>query len=141
MPKPTNLKSLLIKHEGLRLKPYTDTVGKLTIGVGRNLADRGISEAEAELMLYNDITSARCEAQSIKGFGEANQARQDVITSLIFNMGLSRLQGFKNMLVAFAAKDYAKASAEMLNSKWATQVGVRATELARMMETGVYEGA
>lgn len=51
----TVLKDMLIRHEGLKLKPYRDTVGKLTIGAGRNLNDLGISEREAMFLLDNDI--------------------------------------------------------------------------------------
>jgi hypothetical protein len=49
------LAELLSRFEGLRLKPYRDTVGKLTIGFGRNLEEKGISQLEAEFLLYQDI--------------------------------------------------------------------------------------
>ena len=50
---------MLKRHEGLRLKPYQDTIGKLTIGYGRNLDDRGISKEEAEYLLRNDISRVK----------------------------------------------------------------------------------
>lgn len=127
----------LIWHEGLKLKPYTDTVGKLTIGVGRNLDDLGISKEEAILMLENDIR--RCKedlSREIDFYHDLNPIRKDVLTNMCFNMGIFRLKGFKNMLGFLKNGDYERASEEMLNSKWATQVGKRATELAEQMRSG-----
>ena len=128
----------LIKHEGLRLKPYRCTVGKLTIGVGRNLDDRGISEEEAMMMLQNDILACRKECySSFFWFGEMDEARQEVILEMCFNLGIARLKGFKKMLKACELKNYTLASQEMLTSLWARQVGQRAKTLAKIMEKGV----
>lgn len=139
MPKPQNLKQLLIKHEGLRLKPYMDTLGKLTIGVGRNLTDAGITEVEANLLLDNDVTNATRETlRNIPSVKYLSQARQDVIISMVFNMGLSHFLQFKKMVAALNTKDYASAAREMLNSQWAHQVGNRAVELADIMVRGDY---
>jgi lysozyme len=132
------LRSLLIKHEGLRLKPYRDTVGKLTIGVGRNLDDKGISEAIAYAMLDEDIQETK------KGLFEAlpwaynlSERRQAVLLSMAFNMGLNGLLGFKETLRAVETGDYHHAAECMLKSKWAEQVGNRAVYLAKLMETDV----
>lgn len=46
---------MLIRHDGLRLKPYRDTRNKLTIGVGRNLDDVGITREEALMLPNNEI--------------------------------------------------------------------------------------
>lgn len=129
----------LTRHEGLRLKPYKDSVGKLTIGIGRNLDDKGISIEEAQLLLQNDIIEARYEAHRFPWFLHLNEVRQHVILNMLFNMGTTRLLGFKKMIDAIKNEDYAEAKIQMLDSKWATQVGPRATELADMMETGEYE--
>lgn len=133
------LKDMLVRHEGLRLKPYRDTVGKLTIGVGRNLDDNGISAEEAMLMLDADIVDHSREAQKLPVFVKLDMVRQDVLIDMTFNLGLPRLQGFKKFLAALEARDWPQAAKEMLDSKWATQVGSRATELARMIETGAYQ--
>lgn len=124
-------------HEGERLKPYRCTAGKLTIGVGRNLDDRGITAEESAYLLANDI--AREERELLKALawvGQLDEVRQRVLLDMAFNMGLVGLLGFKNTLATIRAGDYAKAAAMMLDSKWATQVGQRAERLSRMMATG-----
>lgn len=132
------LRELLIKHEGLRLKAYKCPAGKISVGVGRNLEDVGISEGEARLMLSNDIERVKKEAAEFGWFKSLNMARQDVVLSMLFNIGLPRFKGFKKMIEALIAQNYEKASAEMLNSKWASQVGIRAKELAEIMRHGRY---
>ena len=134
----TRLEDMLIRHEDLRLKPYRDTVGKLTIGVGRNLDDVGISEDEALLLLDSDIQKAKQGAASFPWFPSLDEVRQDVVIDMIFNMGLTRFSGFKNMIAAIARQDYVAASEEMMKSTWATQVGQRSIELSAMMKTGSY---
>ena len=131
------LRKLLIKHEGLRLKPYLCPAKKLTIGVGRNLDDVGISEAEAMFLLQNDIERAldECHAR-FPWFYSLDEVRQDVILSMVFNLGITRFLGFRKLITAMAVGDYALAGAEMLSSRWAVQVGPRAKELADMMFTG-----
>jgi lysozyme len=128
----------LLKHEGLRLKPYKCPAGKLTIGVGRNLEDRGITEEEAFMMLQNDILACRKECYAnFHWFGEMCEARQSVILEMCFNLGITRLKSFKKMLKACELKNYTLASQEMLTSLWARQVGQRAKNLAKIMEKGV----
>ena len=127
---------MLKRHEGLRLKPYQDTIGKLTIGYGRNLDDRGISKEEAEYLLKNDISRVMSEVRgSIDFFDNLNEARQNVLLDMCFNMGLAGLLGFQKMLKSLNEGNYAKAAEEMLNSKWASQVGNRAKELAKMVKS------
>lgn len=117
--------------------PYLDTVGKWTIGVGRNLTDNGISKQEAMLMLDDDITIA-CEAldKSLPWWRSMSDARQSALVDMCFNMGINRLLGFAKSLEAMKSGKYADAAAEMLDSAWASQVGVRAKTLATMMEAG-----
>ena len=131
-----NLRAMLIRHEGVRLKPYKDSVGKLTIGIGRNLDDKGITQSEAELMLTHDIQEVEEEAFRLKWFLKLNEVRQDVILNMLFNLGTTRLLGFKKMIAAIERGDYERAADEMMDSKWASQVGSRATELAHMMKVG-----
>ena len=117
------------------MKPYKCTSNKLTIGVGRNLEDNGISKDEAMYMLNNDIHRCIKELESaLPFFHNLPTARQDVLISMVFNMGLTRLLGFKKMLKALEDRDYKEASKQMLDSKWKKQVGNRATELAYIME-------
>ncbi len=133
----TTLQALLIRHEGLRLKPYTCTAGKMTIGVGRNLDDNGITEAEAMAMLDRDIAVTTATLRDeFPWFADLDRTRKDAVISLGFNLGVPRLKGFKKFLAAMEAKDYEMAATEALDSKWATQVGKRAIELAGMIRTG-----
>ena len=130
------LRSQLERHEGLRLKPYRDTVGKLTIGYGRNLEDVGISRDEAEFMLDNDIDQVERQLETVDEYRDLDAVRQAVIANMAFNLGFAGLMGFKNMWAAIGRRDWESASEEMLNSKWARQVGVRAVELSEIMQTG-----
>lgn len=133
----TFLTGLIVRHEGLRLFPYKCTSEKLTIGVGRNLDDIGISEDEAMYMLRNDISRCTSEARLALPFFDALlDIRQDTIINMVFNLGITRFLGFKKMIKALKERDYDEVSKQMLNSKWANQVGNRAIELAHIMRTG-----
>lgn len=136
------LKALLKRHEGWRNHPYEDTTGVLSIGVGRNLDDRGLSDEEVTFLLYNDIYLSQSELmQTFDWFEFLNEARQDAIISMHFNLGLTRLLKFKKTLAALSDGDFLTASEEMLDSKWADQVGQRAIELSAMVRTGRYQSA
>ncbi|MET0105703.1 MAG: glycoside hydrolase family protein [Sedimenticola sp.] len=132
-----SLTDQLIQHEGLRLKPYRDSVGKLTIGVGRNLDDRGITESEALILLENDILTASYDLVAAFPFVlDMDNARYEVLVNMCFNMGITRLKGFKRMWRYLEVGNYTMAAYEMLDSRWAKQVGSRAEELAEIMEHG-----
>lgn len=133
----TQLKADLIRDEGLRLKPYKDTVGKTTIGCGRNLNDLGISEAEAEFMLENDIVRVMGELdKAFPWWTGLSEQRQVALCNMAFNLGISRLQGFRNMLAALQAGDYEKAAHEAFQSHWSGQVGARADRICKMILEG-----
>lgn len=128
------LKQLLVIQEGLRLDPYLDTVGKLTIGVGRNLDDRGISYEEAMYLLDNDINDLMEKLPLIYSwYPGLSDVRKIVIISMAFNLGLKKFSEFKNFRTALMENKFNLAAQEMLNSKWARQVGRRARTLATMM--------
>lgn len=127
----------LINDEGLRLRPYLCTEGKLTIGVGRNLDDRGITEAEAMYLCNNDIDACIKDLnRSLPWWKDMDDVRQEVMVNMVFNLGIKRLLGFRKALSAMRTGDYDKAAAEMLDSKWARQVGDRSKRLANMMKKG-----
>jgi lysozyme len=133
------VKTMLVVDEGLRLKPYRDTVGKLTIGVGRNLDDVGISEDEAFYMLENDIQKAIQDATDIFGTSvwlSLDEVRQAVIIDMLFNLGKPRFLTFRKFIQAVKEGDFEKAAKEMFDSRWAKQVKDRAERLAYMMRTG-----
>ena len=100
------LRAQLLLHEGLRRFPYVDTVGKLTIGVGRNITDVGISETEAMYLLVNDIDACIRDLATFTWFPELDPIRQRVLVDMRFNLGPSRFRGFKNTLVAVARGDF-----------------------------------
>ena len=146
------IKAQLVRHEGLRLKPYRCTAGKLTIGIGRNLDDRGISQKEAYAMLERDIQD--CEQWLIDEIPEIYKKLDEVRQSVLLNMcisipqsrfaplrepcylGINGLLGFKNTLAFVKAGDWERAANNMLVSRWAKQVGRRAIELSELMRKG-----
>ena len=131
------LQKQLIRHEALRLKPYRCSADKLTIGIGRNLDDVGITKEEAFFLLGNDISRVIAELdQNIPVFSSLDEIRKRVVIDMGFNLGISRLLHFRRMLSALEQGDYQKAAVEMLDSKWARQVGKRAINLNKMMKTG-----
>ena len=124
-------------HEGVEHKPYVDTVGKTTIGVGRNLDDVGLTDDEIDYLLDNDIHTVMSELDIWwDGWRELDEVRQRVLADMMFNMGRPTLNKFENFYAALVDGNYEQASVEMLDSRWAEQVGQRAQRLAGMMATG-----
>ena len=128
------IRDLIKRHEGVRLKVYLDTKEIPTIGVGRNLRDRGISMGEAEFLLSNDLRSivGECE-QRVAGFTELDSIRQAVLIDISFNCGVDGLLKFQRMLAALARRDFDGAAREIIES---TLAPGRAAELAEMMRSG-----
>lgn len=127
----------LDRDERLRLKPYLDTKGKVTIGWGRNLTDVGIRLDEAQLMRQNDMTTALVGIRTaLPWFDALDTVRQRVLLNMGVNLGVQGLLGFSRMLAAMQRGDYETAAEEMLASDWSTDVGGRATRLATWMRTG-----
>jgi lysozyme len=132
------LAAQLTIDEGRRARVYTDTVGKLTVGVGRNITDRAFSEDEIDLMLANDIKLVEAQLdRSLPWWRQMNEARQNVLANMCF-MGIGTLLMFVNTLKAMKEGRYDAAAAGMLNSKWAKQVGQRAIRLADIMRKGEF---
>lgn len=131
------LTEMLKKEEGFRRFPYKDTVGKLTVGFGRNLDNIGISKEEAEILLSNDVAMAEAELRkNIEYYDDLDASTKVVLIDMCFNMGIGKLMQFKKMFSAIKENNKELTAKEMLNSKWATQVGVRAQKLAYFMEMG-----
>lgn len=128
---------MLEYQEGFRSRPYRDTTGHLTIGIGWNL-DAGITLEQARYILSGHIDKALKDCQdSLPWFQRLDAARQLVIVNMAFNMGLYALRGFVNTLGHVARGEYEQAADRMLRSLWARQVGQRARDLSRIMRTGV----
>ena len=148
----------LVAHEGMRLDVYKDTLGINTIGIGRNLDDRGITKDELDWMdypsieyVYSDgiteadaIYLAQNDVQIVEEellrahpcVDRLDAVRQLVLVDMAFNLGVPRLCKFKKMWAAVEAEDFPTAAKEMLDSRWANQVKSRATKLAHAMHTG-----
>jgi len=124
-------------HEGVEHKPYKCTAGYLTIGVGRNIEERGLSDDEIDYILNNDVNIATDElVVTFDWYADLDPIRQRVVIDMVFNLGMPRFKQFKNMIAAIEAGDWMEASNQMMDSRWAEQVGLRASRLAEMMETG-----
>jgi len=127
----------LTRDEGSRSKPYLDTVGKSTIGVGRNLTDVGLSDDEILMLLKNDIDRVLDELDRVlPWFRSMSDNRQRCLANMSFNLGLPTLLQFAATLAAMQAGRYDDAAAGMLDSRWSSQVGDRAKRLAQMMRDG-----
>jgi lysozyme len=123
--------------EGVKRFPYRDSVGKLTIGCGRNLDDVGLSDEEINFLLTQDLYRADMTARTLfPGFERLSDARKAVLVNMAFNLGQTRLAGFQRLREAVKEQDWEQAAAELLDSKWATQVGQRAVRLANQMRQG-----
>ena len=157
----THLLKQLMKSEGLRLEVYQDTLGIDTIGVGRNLEDRGITkeeldaldipnieavyqhgitEADAMFLLENDVQIV--EEELLKAhpcIAELDAVRQLVLVDMAFNMGVPRLCKFKKMWAGVHEGDFRTAAKEMLDSRWAIQVKSRSHKLAHAMHHGDFK--
>ncbi len=127
----------LIRDEGERLKPYRDTVGKLTLGVGRNLDDVGITQEESRFLLVNDVARVERDLdRALPWWRSLDEVRQRVLANMAFNMGIAGLLGFKRTLSLIQAGSYTEAAAAMAESLWHRQVGQRAVRLETMMRDG-----
>lgn len=131
------LKTLLVDHERYRQFAYADSTGHLTVGFGRNLTDRGVSVSEAFYLLDDDISYFTNKLNHyFPGFKSLDENRQIALIDLCFNVGVQGFLNFKRMIAALESGDYHRAADEMLDSKWAQQVGQRAITLANIVRTG-----
>ncbi len=129
-------KKLIKNHEGLRLKPYRCTAGKLTIGYGRNLDDRGISAHEANELFENDLIDAEIALGNIFGLEifKESEGRVAALLSMAFNLGEAGLQKFKLMNAAVKRRDWIAAAEEAKKSLWFSQVGARAVKITQLLK-------
>ena len=133
----TSIVDLIKHHEGFRANAYTCPVGKLTVGYGRNLDDKGLTESEADYLLSNDIQTSISElSRKIEYRNLKDPIRRAVLIDMHYNLGITRLNGFKKMWAAISDQDFNRAADEMRDSRWAKQVRSRADRLIGMMKTG-----
>ena len=127
----------LVEHEGMKQKVYRCPAGKLTVGVGRNLEDKGLSEEEALFLLRNDITECEDDLRTIfADFDTLDDARRRVLIDMRFNLGYATFRRFKKMIAAVKEKEFNRAAEEMQDSNWYRQVGNRGRTLVKMMQGG-----
>ena len=135
-----NIIRLLRRHEGVEPYAYKDHLGYITVGVGRCLekdVGMGLSDDEIDYLLKNDIVRVQEElSEEYDWFADLDQVRQEAMINLSFNLGATRLRGFRNALAAMAEEDYETAANEFMDSKWSSQVGRRAYEVTQMIRTG-----
>lgn len=145
----------LMRHEGARRAPdgshvaYRCPAGALTIGYGHNLDANpiegldglsAISEARAREILTADAAAfAAALDEEIPWWRRLEAPRQAVLLNMAFNMGVAGLLEFRNTLRAVREMRWKDARDGMLASKWAGQVGRRASELAAQMMTGTWQ--
>jgi|TARA_B100001094_G_C18123527_1_gene768177 lysozyme len=130
----------LKRHEGIKLKPYKCTANKLTIGIGRNLEDVGISEEEAEMLLQNDIQEAKYQLLTkFPWMSELDEVRLAALINFTFNVGIGTVSKFVNAMALLKDGSYDMAADEFLNSRWAKQVGQRAIEVTDQIRTGEWQ--
>lgn len=133
---------MLKVHEGVETHAYKCSASKITIGVGRNIDPEGgigLSEDEIDYLLQNDINRITTELDFEYGwFSDLNEARQDAMIDISFNLGQTRLRKFQKALTAMAQSNWNTAADEFMDSKWSKQVGNRAKELTEIIRTGKY---
>jgi len=126
----------IIKHEGIKLKPYLCPAGKLTIGVGRNIEDNGISTDEAIYILKNDIK--RCESELREIFDHFDLFDENKKTSLIdiiFQLGKPSFLKFKKMIRAIKKGDWQESVRELKDSRLCREVPSRCEDNSELMST------
>ena len=138
----SELTEMLRKHEGVRDKVYLCSAGYETIGVGRNISEDGLglSDDEIDYLLSNDIKRVLEElTEEYYWFAGLDEARQDAMIDISFNLGQTRLRGFVKSLEAMAREDFDTAADEFMDSKWSEQVGDRAVEVTEIIRTREYQ--
>lgn len=133
----TTLTHFIKRHEGLRLKVYKCSAGKLTIGYGRNLDDVGITEQEADAMLMRDIDIAinNCK-KFFPNFDYYTNHRRIALASIMFNLGINRFRTFKKMIAAVRKEDWEEAAFQLKDSKRHGQIPNRSDEESDMLLIG-----
>lgn len=135
----------LRRDEGVRYKPYTDTRGNATVGVGHNLNASPLpdgwtyplDDGQVDALLESDLMNTYADLdREVPWWTTLDDVRQRVLCNMCFNMGISTFMEFKNMLAAVQHAQYTTASFEMLLSAWANQVKQRAVRLAFQMRNG-----
>jgi lysozyme len=134
---------MLKRDEGCVPHAYKDQFGFLTIGYGRLIDKKkggGLSQDEMDYLLSNDIRKVTEKVlQALPWVNTMNEARQAVVFSMCFQMGLEGLLGFRSTLNSMRDERYADAAEGMRRSLWAKQTPERAKRLAYQMDSGEWQ--
>lgn len=138
----SKLEEVIRKHEGCEQFAYKDSLGYLTIGIGRCIDRRkgkGLSLSESLLLLKNDIEDCKHELEHFAFYRALDDVRKCVLIELVFNLGIAGLLKFKHTIDAIERKDFKNAVLHLKDSKWATQVGQdRIDNICHRLEHGEY---
>ena len=125
------MKKYIQEHEGLRLTKYKDTVGKATIGWGHLILSHEnydtITLEKANEIFEDDFRKHYEQAEQFPGFDKLPFSHKCVVTDLCFNMGGNFYLNFPKFTKYLSEGNSIKAAYELKNSKYAKQVGRRAT--------------
>ncbi len=134
------LRAELIRDEGVVPHAYNDSLGYLTIGVGRLIDKRkggGLSDEEIAFLLDNDISRKTVDLDThLPWWRDLDDVRQRALLNLCFQLGISGLLGFTKTLSALQRGDYKAAADGLRASKLYQQTPARTERRARMIETG-----
>lgn len=130
------LKARLTRTEGRRNRPYVDTRGFTTIGIGHNLSAKGVPDELVDAWFKEDLAEAVEGANQLSVYNQLDPIRQTVIVDMVFNMGIDKVREFVNTLAYLSKGQWDNAAEQMLRSAWAKQVGSRAIELANIIRNG-----
>lgn len=131
-----DVREMIRRHEGERLKVYKCSEGYLTIGVGRNLETVGITSTESTMLFENDLARCYQDLMKFRWWTTLSHDQRAALVDMRFNLGPTRFREFRKMLFALEQGDWDRAAREMLDSKWEQQVKGRAYELAGLMQHG-----
>jgi len=126
-------KELIEAHEGRRHLAYEDHLGNVTVGVGRNLDGKGLTNNEIDILLMNDLIECFDDLSNFRWFTQANESQQAAFIDWRFQLGAAGIRKFKQTFIYLQHHDYTQASKEMLNSVWANQTPTRAHEVSRLI--------
>ena len=140
------LREQLKIDEGVKYEIYKDHLGYPTFGIGHLITENDpehgkpdgteISEDRVNEIFETDVAKFVSEAKILfPDLDELPDVAQQVIVNMAFNMGRPRLSKFKNFIAGVNDRDWTKAAEEMMDSRWATQVGDRAIRLRNQILT------
>lgn len=137
------IKAMIIKHEGKINRPYKDSLGLWTVGVGHLIGDgkslppemnREFSDEEVMAMFEKDYAHHRSAAMNIPGFDKLNGKGQGALTDLTFNMGPSWISKWPKLKKQLEEGDTESAAKNLEQSKWYGQVGNRAPTIVSLLK-------